>query len=211
MEQLYPGKGGYLYGYARVSTEDQNLRSQMDALVRAGVPEDRIYTDKASGVAAKRKGLNECLRSMERGDMLVVASLDRLARSLSQLLGIVENLDKRGIGFKALNMGLDTSTPMGRFGLQMLGAVAEFERELIRERTRAGMASAKARGVAIGRKSISTPAKIEKAKEAIRAGMSFKDAAKSVGLAVSTLYRDIPGGAQSILEDDVDLPETPTE
>lgn len=208
MEQIYPGKGGYLYGYARVSTEDQNLRSQMDALVRAGVPEDRIYTDKASGVAAKRKGLSECLRSMERGDMLVVASLDRLARSLSQLLDIVENLDKRGIGFKAMNMGLDTSTPMGRFGLQMLGAVAEFERELIRERTRAGMASAKARGVVIGRKAIATPAKIEKAKEAIRAGMSFKDAAKSVGLAVSTLYRDIPGGAQSILEDDVDLPPT---
>lgn len=210
MEQIYPGKGGYLFGYARVSTEDQNLRSQMDALVRAGVPEEHIYTDKASGVATKRKGLNECLRRLEKGDTLVVASLDRLARSLSQLLGIVENLDKRGIAFKAMNMGLDTSTPMGRFGLQMLGAVAEFERELIRERTRAGMASAKARGVVIGRKAISTPAKIEKAKETIRAGMSFKDAAKSVGLAVSTLYRDIPGGAQSILEDDVDLPETPT-
>ena len=200
-----------LFGYARVSTEDQKLEVQTEALEKAGV--DRIFTDKISATAKKRPGLNECLRAMEKGDVLVIHRLDRLARSLRQLLDLMDHLDKRGIGLKSLNDSIDTTTAVGRLVVHVIGAIAEFERSLISERTAAGLQSAKARGVKIGRERKATPEKIEQAKGLLRGGMSMPQVAKVVGLAESTLYRDIPGGAAGFLDDpvdDVDLPETPT-
>lgn len=186
-----------LLGYARVSTEDQNLDMQIDALIKAGA--ERVFTDKASGATMKKRpGLAECLRSAERGDVILVWALDRMGRSLRSLLDTLADLERRGVGFRALNLSLDTTTPMGRFGVQMLGAVAELERELIRERTRAGMAAAKARGSKVGRELQATPALIEKARLLIVGGMSYKEAGSVVGLAESTLYRDLPGGVRAI-------------
>ncbi len=197
-----------LIGYARVSTDDQNLDMQVEALKKAGVSEDYIFTDKASGAATKRDGLACALRAVQEGDVLVVWSLDRLARSLKQLIDIMDFLDRNKVGFRAVTGAIDTTTAGGRLIIHVFGAVAEFERALIRERTRAGVAAAKARGVRVGRKLEATPEKIERAKDLIRGGMAFRAAAKEVGLAVSTLYRDIPGGASSLLdeENDVDIP-----
>lgn len=186
-----------LIGYARVSTEDQNLDMQVDALIKAGA--EKVFTDKASGARnKKRPGLAECLRAAERGDVILVWSLDRMGRSLRSLLDTFADLEKRGVGFKALNLALDTTTPMGRFGVQMLGAVAELERELIRERTRAGMAAAKARGSKIGREQKATPELVGKARKMIEDGASYEEAHKATGLAMATLYRDLPGGVRAI-------------
>ena len=200
-----------LFGYARVSTEDQNLAMQTEALERAGV--DRVFTDKVSATAKKRPGLNECLRAMEKGDVLVIYRLDRLARSLRQLLDLLDHLEKRGIGLKSLNDSIDTTTAVGRLVVHVIGAIAEFERALISERTIAGLESAKARGVKVGRQRKATPEKLAKARDLLRGGMSMKQVSVAVGLAESTLYRDIKGGASSFLDDpidDVDFPETPT-
>lgn len=201
-----------IFGYARVSTEDQRLEMQTEALEKFGV--DRIFTDKVSATAKKRPGLNECLRAMEKGDVLVIYRLDRLARSLRQLLDLLDHLEKRGIGLKSLNDSIDTTTAVGWLVVHVIGAIAEFERALISERTVAGLASAKARGVKVGRKQKATPEKIEKAKGLLRGGMSMPQVAKVVGLSESSLYRDIPGGASGLFDDpvdDIDFPETPTE
>lgn len=181
---------------------------QTEALEKAGV--DRLYTDKASAIALKRPGLTECIRTMERGDVLIIWRLDRLARSLRQLLEIMDNLDKRGIGLRSLNDSIDTTTAVGRLIIHVVGAIAEFERALISERTVAGMYSAKKRGVKVGRERKATPEKIEQARELLRGGMSMRQVSVTVGLAESTLYRDIPGGANAFLNEpinDVDLPE----
>ena len=189
-----------LIGYARVSTEDQNLDLQMDALAKAGVEPENVYTDKASGISTKRVGLKECLRVLEKGDTLIVWRLDRAARSLKHLLSITEDLVSRGVGFRSLTEGFETQTAGGRLILHIMGAIAEFERQLIVERTKAGVAAAQARGVRVGRVKIATPEKIAEVKRLLAAGMSVQRAAKEVGLAPSTIYRDIPGGAQSLFE-----------
>lgn len=186
-----------LLGYARVSTEDQNLDMQVTALVKAGA--ERVFTDKASGAGTKKRpGLTECLRSAEHGDVIVVWALDRMGRSLRSLLDTLADLERRGVGFRSLSQYLDTTTPVGRFGVQMMGAVAELERELIRERTRAGMAAAKARGAKVGRAPKATPALVGKARRLIEEGMSYDEASKETGLALATLYRDLPGGVRAI-------------
>lgn len=200
-----------LFGYARVSTEDQNLAMQTEALERAGA--ERVFTDKISATARKRPGLSECLRAMEKGDVLIIYRLDRLARSLRQLLDLMDHLEKRGIGLKSLNDSIDTTTAVGRLIVHVIGAIAEFERALISERTVAGLQSAKARGVKVGRERKATPEKIEQARELLRGGMSMAQVSKVVGLAESTLYRDIPGGAAGMIDDpvdDVDMPEIKT-
>ena len=201
-----------LIGYARVSTEDQKLELQTDALVKAGVDPANIYTDKVSAASKKRVGLNECLRRMEKDDVLVVWKFDRLARSLHQLIEIAISLQKREIGLRSLTEQIDTTTPGGRMIFHVMGAMAQFERDLIIERTKAGMAAAKARGVQVGRKRIATLEKIEKVKSLIRGGMSVPEAGKAVGLKPSTIYRDIPGGVTAVLaeakaeEDELDIP-----
>ena len=136
-------------GYARVSTQEQETRAQIDALTRAGV--DLIHEEKRSGATLRRPVLDKLLRNLKRGDTLVVYKLGRVARSLKHLLTIIERLQERGAGFESLTEHIDTNTPAGRLMLQMLGAFAEFEREMIRERTTSGMQAAKKRGVRLGR------------------------------------------------------------
>jgi DNA invertase Pin-like site-specific DNA recombinase len=136
--------GKMLIGYARVSTEDQSTEAQIDALRRAGC--DEIVEERASGGSISRPLLARALARVGRGDTLVVARIDRLARSLAHLLAVIESLRQRGAHFRSLGDPIDTSSPQGLFTLQVLGAAAEFERALIRERTRAGLAAARARG-----------------------------------------------------------------
>jgi len=133
-----------LIGYARVSTEDQATFSQLDELKVAGCTV--IFEEKASGASRARPELAKAVAQVKRGDILVVARIDRLARSLSHLLDVIEGLEARGAHFKSLRDPIDTSTPQGKFALQVLGAAAELERALIRERTKAGLRAAKARG-----------------------------------------------------------------
>lgn len=136
-------------GYARVSTDEQNPALQFDALNKAGC--QRIFSDSASGATASRPALEHALSSLKFGDTLVVWKLDRLGRSLSHLMDLVEELERRGVAFRSLSEAIDTSTASGRLLFHVMGALAEFERALISERTRAGMAAARARGAAIGR------------------------------------------------------------
>ena len=136
-------------GYARISTEDQNLDLQRDALSRAGCT--RIYEDRKSGAKAERPGLTLALEVVRAGDQLVVWRLDRLGRSLSDLIGLIRALDARGVELRSLTEGIDTSTINGKFTFHLFAALAEFERALIRERTQAGLAAARARGRKGGR------------------------------------------------------------
>ena len=144
-----------LIGYARVSTSEQTTAGQLDALRAAGC--GVILEEQASGADRARPELARALGRVRRGDTLVVARLDRVARSLSHLLSIVESLEKRGIGFRSLADAIDTTTPQGRLVLHVLGAMAQFERDLIRERTRAGLRAAKARGRVGGNPALRTP------------------------------------------------------
>lgn len=138
-----------MFGYARVSTDEQNPALQFDALKRAGC--GRIFTEYASGARTNRPALEEVLRLLRSGDTLVTWKLDRLGRSLSHLISLVAELDSRGVAFRSLSEAIDTGTASGRLLFHVMGALAEFERALISERTRAGMAAARARGVVLGR------------------------------------------------------------
>ena len=138
-----------LIGYARVSTQDQDTALQLDALSRAGC--QRLFEEKASGIKFDRPALWECLGALRSGDQFVFYKLDRVARSLSDLLKILDRVERAGASIKSLTEPIDTSTPAGRLMLQILGAMAEFERSLIRERTMAGQREAMARGVHCGR------------------------------------------------------------
>jgi len=138
-----------LIGYARVSTEDQNLDLQVDALTKVGC--ERIFEDRLSGAVAQRPGLTEAIGFVRKGDTLVVWRLDRLGRSLKNLIEVVGQMEERGIGLKSLHEAIDTTTSTGRLVFQIFGALAEFERNLIRERTMAGLAAARARGRQSGR------------------------------------------------------------
>src|SRR5512144_1567373 len=133
-----------LVGYARVSTQDQTLDLQKDALEKIGCT--RIYTDTASGAKAERKGLEEALSYVREGDILVVWRLDRLGRSLKHLIETITELNKRGIGFKSITENSDTTTSGGKLVFHIFGALAEFERDIIKERTQAGLRAARARG-----------------------------------------------------------------
>src|ERR671939_1153496 len=138
-----------LIGYARVSTDDQNLDLQRDALQKAGC--EQIYTDAVSGTKDQRPGLEDALSHLREGDTLVVWRLDRLGRSLRHLIDTVTSLAAEGVGFKSLTEAIDTTTTGGKLVFHIFGALAEFEREIIRERTRAGLAAARARGKNGGR------------------------------------------------------------
>ena len=185
---------GLLIGYARVSTNDQKLDLQMDALLAAGVHPDRIYTDKASGgPGAKRPGFSAAMKSCRSGDTLVVWKLDRIGRSLMEVLAVFERLNAKGAGVKVLTEQIDTSTAMGRFVMHILGALAEMERGLIRERTMAGLAAGKARGRVGGRKPSLTPEKAEQAIAMLQAGNSPTKVAKAVGVGKSTIYSRMQG------------------
>ena len=178
-----------LIGYARVSTGEQHLDLQLDALAAAGC--ERIYRDNGvSGVATKRPGLSKALRALHAGDVLVVWKLDRLGRSLAELIAVMGQLERRDIGFRSLSESIDTTTAGGRLVFHLMGALAEFERGLISERTKAGMASAKARGAKIGRPPKLTKAQIAKARRRIASGKaSAAELAREYGVSALTLAR----------------------
>jgi len=179
-------------GYARVSTDEQNLDLQLQALEAEGCAV--VHEDKASGVLNGRKGLGDALARCTAGDVLVVWKLDRLGRSLLDLVGLVEDLKTRGVGLKVLTgqgAQVDTTRPEGRMIFGIMASLAEFERELIRERTKAGMAAAKRRGVRVGRPPKLSPYQLEQAAAMIDGGQSRADVAALLGVNVATLRRAI--------------------
>lgn len=176
-----------LIGYARVSTDDQNLDLQRDALEKAGC--EKIYTDQRSGASTERLGLTGVLETARRDDTLVVWRLDRLGRSLKQLIHLVEKLDQQGIGLRSLQENIDTTTSGGRLVFHLFGALAEFERNLIRERTQAGLSAARARGRQGGR-----PKRLDPKKRALALRLyqerqhSIAEICQIMGISKSTLY-----------------------
>lgn len=175
------------FGYARVSTEDQNLDLQIAALMRANC--DRIYTDKGiSGATSSRPGLDSLLRKLKPGNTLVVWRLDRLGRSLRYLVDLVDKLGKKGIQFVSLTENIDTTHSGGILLFHMMAALAEFERSLISERTRAGMAAAKARGRHVGRRRALTPEQCIEALQALKSS-SIENVAATYSVHPRTLRR----------------------
>ena len=181
-------------GYARVSTEDQHLELQMDALKNAGCK--RIFTDQISGTRIKRPGLDNALSHMRKGDTLAVWKLDRLGRSVKGLVELVAELEKREVRFKSLTDGIDTKTPAGRFFFHVMASLAQMERELIAERTQAGLAAARKMGRVGGRKRRMTDSKVAAARKLLNTGAAPKDVARDLGVSVPTLYRWLPAAAR---------------
>lgn len=179
-----------LIGYVRVSTNDQNTALQRNALECAGC--ELIFEDKISGKVSDRPGLKQVLRTLSEGDTLVVWKLDRLGRSMRHLVVLVEELRERGINFRSLTDSIDTSTPMGRFFFHVMGALAEMERELIVERTRAGLAAARAEGRVGGRRPKYTSEEWAQMGRLIVGGMHRKQVAIIYDVGISTLYRKFP-------------------
>ncbi|PSR51960.1 resolvase [Adhaeribacter arboris] len=177
-------------GYARVSTQDQNLNLQLDALKSAGCLE--IFPEKMSGKSKDRPQLHRLLQHLRPGDSLVVWKLDRLGRSLRDLIDLVAEFQKRGVDLVSLQDGINTATPTGRFTFNIFASLAEFEREIIKERTQAGLVAAKARGRAGGRPAGLTPEAIEKAKSAkvlFESDKRPEEIAKILGISRATCYR----------------------
>ena len=176
-----------LIGYARISTDDQNLALQHDALAAAGC--EKVYEDRISGARAERPGLTLALEVARAGDTLIVWRLDRLGRSLKDLIALAERLEQRKVGLKSLKEALDTTSSGGRLIFHMFGALAEFERDLIRERTQAGLTAARARGRLGGRPKLLTPEKRRLAVQLYRAKEhSIAEICRLMGISKPTLY-----------------------
>lgn len=182
-------------GYARVSTRDQNLDLQRGSLRAAGC--DRIYEDTISGTLAKRPGLAKAIDQLRDGDTLVVWKLDRLGRSVKDLLDFAGGLNDQGIGFVSLTDSIDTTTASGRFFFNVMASLAQMERELMIERTQAGLQAAREQGRIGGRKRIMTDAKIRSARKLLSQGTPPKEVATSLGVSVPTLYRWVPATSTS--------------
>ena len=188
-----------LVGYSRVSTQDQRPELQLDALKAAGC--ERVYTEKASGAQRERPELRAALDFMREGDTLVVWKLDRLARSIKQLIETIEGLAARKVGFRSLTEAIDTTTSGGRLIFHIFAALAEFERSVIRERTRAGLEAARARGRKGGRPRSLDEADLAAARAMLRdPNITVEEVAKRLNVGPATLYRHLPGG-RSALED----------
>ena len=191
----------HLIGYARVSTSDQNLELQLDALKEAGCR--RVFEETASGANKARPQLRDALDFLRPGDTLVVWKLDRLARSLQQLIEVIEQLHKRGCGFKSLTEAIDTTTAGGRLIFHIFGALAEFERSIIRERTMAGLDAARARGRKGGRPRLMNEDSLIVAQALLRDGvLTVKDIAKQIGVSEPTLYKYLPSPRSSTARGD---------
>lgn len=181
---------GDLLGYARVSTQDQNASLQLDALKAAGCI--KVFTDKASGSLDRRPQLDRLLDQLRPGDTVVVWRLDRLGRSLKHLIQLIEDLAEKGVGFRSLTEGMDTTTAGGKLIFSIFGALAEFERSLIRERTVAGLAAARARGRVGGRPPVMTPEKIKVARQLYDARhLTVEEIAQTIGVSRKTVYRHL--------------------
>ena len=187
-----PVPTGRLIGYARVSTDDQDLALQIDSLTSLGINRDVIFTDKLSGAKTDRPGLDACLARPQQGDTLVVWRLDRLGRSMHHLVELIEQLHGRGVGFRSVSDGLiDTTSPSGELIFHIFSALAQFERRLIQERTKAGLASARASGRTGGRPIVD----LDEAK--VRAArrlhddrtLGIDDICKTLNISRSTYYR----------------------
>ena len=184
-----------LVGYARVSTSDQTLDPQHDALLAAGCY--RVFADVASGALAARPELDRALDHLRTGDVLVVWRLDRLGRSLRHLIDVVTALDARGIGFRSLTEHIDTTTAGGRLVFHLFGALAEFERDLIRDRTLAGLAAAKSRGRTGGRPPVMTPTKLAAAQQMHASGQHSIAATAALDVSRTSVYRHLPGAGSA--------------
>ncbi len=188
-----------LVGYARVSTQDQNPRLQLDALKDADC--EKIFVEKASSAQRDRPELSAAIDYARAGDTLVVWKLDRLARSLKQLIETIEGLEQREIGFRSLTEAIDTTTSGGRLVFHIFASLAEFERSIIRERTRAGLEAARSMGRTGGRPPALTDKDLTAAKAMLTDDtMTVEEIAKQLGVAPSTLYRHLPGGRGAVLE-----------
>jgi DNA invertase Pin-like site-specific DNA recombinase len=189
-----------LIGYARVSTNEQHLHLQQDALSAAGCL--KIYTDTISGAKSERKGLTEALEYIRGGDTLVVWRLDRLGRSLKDLIERITDLNSRNIGFKSLTENIDTTTSGGKLIFHIFGALAEFERDIITERTNAGLTAARARGRQGGRprSSLSDARKLQMARQTYEnRSLPVKEICKALGIPRSTFYKYVKGNSKRIV------------
>ncbi len=188
-----------LVGYARVSTQDQTLTLQQDALKQAGC--ERFFTDQISGAKSDRPGLDEALAFLRTGDVLIVWRLDRLGRSLGHLIETITALSQRGIGFKSLTEQIDTTTPSGKLVFHVFGALAEFERDLIRERTQAGLSAARARGRVGGRpKALADPKKLAMLRRLYDdPNTSIDDICRTLRISRTTLYRYVRPGKRAAM------------
>ena len=188
-----------ILGYARISTDDQNLDLQRDALLKAGC--ERVFEDTASGSKTERTGLAALLASLRKGDTVVIWRLDRLGRSLKDLIGLVERLDATGVGLRSVQENIDTASIGGRLVFHLFGALAEFERNLIRERTQAGLSAARARGRKGGRKKRLDPAKREVALRLYRERKhTIAEICRMMGVGRSTLYNYITEADSRVLQ-----------
>ena len=184
-----------LVGYARVSTIEQTFDLQQDALRQAGC--EQIFTDHISGAKSEWPGLTQALEFGRSGDILVVWKLDRLGRSVKNLVDLVGELRQQGVQFKSLTDAIDTGTPSGRFFFHVMASLAEMERELTVERTRAGLEVARQLGRKGGRKPKMTDSKVESAKKLLASGVPPKDVARNLGVSIPTLYRWVPASAHA--------------
>jgi DNA invertase Pin-like site-specific DNA recombinase len=180
-----------LIGYARVSTNEQNLDLQRDALLRGGCDPSNIFTDKITGTKEERKGLEQALSRLRAGDTFVVWRLDRLGRSLKHLIETVTELEQRSVAFRSITENIDTSTATGQLVFHIFGALAEFERNLIRERTTAGLEAARARGRLGGRPPLDSKSrKVAMAKRLYAdKATSVEEIQKTLGISRATLFR----------------------
>lgn len=181
-------------GYARVSTADQNLDGQLDALKQAGC--EQVYDEVASGGKTDRPVLNDVITRLRSGDCLIVTKLDRVARSLPHLITLMAEFKDQGIAFQSLTEDINTQTPGGKLLFHIMGAIAEFERDLIRERTMTGLNAARSRGRIGGRPRVMTDDKVDAAKKLLTAGTPSKQVAEMLGVSVPTLYRWVPGSVR---------------
>lgn len=178
-------------GYARVSTDPQSLDQQLDALVAAGVDEKRIYTDKMSGTRTDRPGLMKLLDVAREGDTIVVIALDRLGRSMMHVIETIELLNERGIVLKSLRESIDFSTPTGKMMAAVFAAMAEYERDLIKERAAAARAAASVRGKQTGRPRSLTDDQVQLARRMHENGESVSTIGKTLGVSRATVYRAV--------------------
>jgi DNA invertase Pin-like site-specific DNA recombinase len=176
-------------GYARVSTDEQELALQLDALEKAGC--EKVYSEHASSMKVRPK-LDAALADCREGDVLVVYRLDRVGRSVKGLITLVEDLQARGVGFLSTSDAIDTSTPMGRFFFHIMASLAQMERELLIDRTQAGLKAARKRGRKGGRPPALTPAKVDAAKTLLASGSSRPEVARALGVSKATIYRYLP-------------------